>query len=400
MRRSALLVASLALLPPLLLAPPASAAPLIPRASELPGESGIPTASTAPPTVTLSAANAGTSLASARTYTETATSVVRTLKAHLTRSLDSAAAYPDSITPISTRSFQVYQTELRTDAPKVEVRFRAVGGRYRIWVDGHPISLSPRKDPGGGAFYRAKLTFPSRALRNIRFESDATRFTGFTVTSSDKVALTPAPRKRAVIIGDSITEGARANARFLGYAHTLCQLAGWTDCWVAGSGGTGYLANGAPAYTNRVKFRSRIVNDAISRNPNVVLISGGRNDGAFTATQVQSESLALFKQIRSALPNAEIIVTSTYPATEREAYNTGLLARSNAIKTSAKGLANFYLDIMGSASYITGNGNAGAPTGGGNSDIYTSSDGVHPTQAGHNALARQLFKRYKAQLAP
>jgi hypothetical protein len=49
---------------------------------------------------------------------------------------------------------------------------------------------------------------------------------------------------------------------------------------------------------------------------------------------------------------------------------------------------------------LTGNGNAGSPTGTGNAGVLTSADGVDPTQAGHDELGRQLFERLRAQLQP
>ena len=49
---------------------------------------------------------------------------------------------------------------------------------------------------------------------------------------------------------------------------------------------------------------------------------------------------------------------------------------------------------------LTGNGNAGSPTGTGNAGVLTSADGVDPTQAGHDELGRLLFERLRAQLQP
>lgn len=40
--------------------------------------------------------------------------------------------------------------------------------------------------------------------------------------------------------------------------------------------------------------------------------------------------------------------------------------------------------------WITGNGKVGATTGNGNADIYISSDGTHPSNAGHEYLAWRL----------
>jgi len=319
--------------------------------------------------------------------------------AHLSRRVDRLSAHSDSITPISSTAFQAYSVEIRTDAPTLEIRFRGVGGRYRVWVDGHPTSLAPRDAPPGGAFYRLSVQFPSRSLRAVRFESDESRFTQFTVARSDAGTAAAPAGTRAVILGDSFTEGARAAARFTAFGQTLCALSGWDDCWAAGSGGTGYLATGA-SFPGRVKYRDRVVNDVLAWRPDVVVVTGGRNDGPFTVAQERAESRALFQQIRKALPTALFITTSTFPASQGEANNSKLLAFSDAIRKSSAGLADHYLDVMGPQAYITGNGDAGSPTGNGNADVLTSADGVHPTQAGHDELGRQLFKRLRAQLQP
>jgi phospholipase/lecithinase/hemolysin len=50
--------------------------------------------------------------------------------------------------------------------------------------------------------------------------------------------------------------------------------------------------------------------------------------------------------------------------------------------------------------YLTGNGNAGVPTGYGNSDIYVSADGTHPTDAGKLALGQILSARLIDALGP
>jgi lysophospholipase L1-like esterase len=382
------------------LSPPqaASETRTAPRARDLPGEAGLPTVAARPPQLTLSPANAATTIPSPVDLTESSRLLV-TRGAHLSRRVDPLSAHSDSITPISSTAFQAYSIEISTDAPVLEIGFRAVGGRYRVWVDGHPTSLAPTSAPRDGAFYRLKVRFPSRGTRAVRFESDESRFTRFTVSTTDGVVPARAAGQRAVVIGDSFAEGARADARFLAFGQTLCYLSGWTDCWVAGSGGTGYLATGA-SFPNRVKYRDRIVNDLTKWRPDVVVVTGGRNDGRFPPAQEQAEALALFRQIRSALPTSLLIATSLFPSGRDEATSRTFVALSNAIRSSSSGLADYYLDVVGSHAYITGNGDAGAPTGSGNADVLTSGDRVHPTQAGHDELARQLFRRFRSQLPP
>lgn len=368
-----------------------------PSASSLPGDSGLLSPAPYAPLLSVSAANAGTSVPSPRMLNET-NPLVLIRGAHLTRTIDPAAAISDSITPVSSNSFQTYSAEITTNSLKLDVQYRGVGIRYRIWVDGHPISVNPTVAPSGGAFYRTTLTFPDRQVRTIRYESDATRFTQFTVSTSDSVTPPVPAKKRAIIIGDSFTEGTGANGRFNTYANTLCQMSGWDDCWVSGSGGTGYLNNAATAYANRVKFRDRIVHDALLYQPDVIVVTGGKNDGPYSVASVQAEATLLFQQIRTALPNAEFIVTSPFPSSGPQAQGAYYTALNKAIKASSTGLADHYLDVTGVNAYITGTGNAGAPNGTGNADYLVRSDGVHPTPLGHDTLGKELFKRYVAQL--
>jgi lysophospholipase L1-like esterase len=368
------------------------------RASDLPGEAGLPTPAATAPSLTLSSPNAGSRIPSPINLTESSPLSV-TRGAHLSRRVVPLSAHSDSITPVSATAFQSYSVELRTDAPTVEIGFRGFGGHYRVWVDGHPTSLAPTTAPRGGAFYRLTVDFPHRDMRAVRFETDESTFTQFTVSRADAVTAAEPAGRRAVIIGDSFAEGSRAAARFSAFGQTLCYLSGWDDCWVAGSGGTGYLADGA-GFPNRVKYRDRIVNDLLTWRPDVVVVTGGRNDAGFAAADVQAESLRLFRQIRAALPEALLITTSVFPSSQTEARSPRLLAISDAVRASSVGSADHYLDVMGANGYITGNGNAGAPTGTGNADRFTSWDGVHPTQAGHDELGHQLFQRLTAQLQP
>lgn len=370
-----------------------------PRARDLPARVGPLTATTRPPAVQVSGANAPSALPDPVSLTE-ASPLLTVLGARLTRALDPQAALPDSVSPISANSFQPYAVEFDTDAPMLEFGYRAVGGRYRIWIDDQPTVLTPVEDAGGGAFFRTLVTFGDRALRHVRFEVDGTRFTEVVVGRADTVL--PAPRRglRAVIVGDSFVEGTGAAARFTGFAPTLGRLVGWGDVWASGSGGTGYLTSGpgTGTYTGRVAYRDRIAADCLAFSPQVVMVTGGRNDSRLPQREVQAEALALFSRIRADLASAQLIVTSVFPASAVEAQSRELRAVSDAISTSAEAAGAVFLDVMGPNAYITGDGRDQAPTGRGNSDVLTSADGVHPTQLGHEVLARALLQRYAVTL--
>ena len=348
-----------------------------------------------PPTLTVSLSNAASVVPNPITITETSPyALVR--GAHLTRSIDSLTAISDSTTPVSSNSFQTYSVEIDTDSAKLDVRFRGAGIRYRIWIDGHPISVNPTVAPNGG-FYRVTMTFPSRQLHQIRYESDATRFNSFTVSKTDSLIVPPKPIIRAIIVGDSFAEGTGANGRFNAFGQTLCTTSGWDDCWVDGSGGTGYLNNGATGYVGRATFRQRIVHDVLQYNPSVIVIAGGKNDMLYPPSQVHDEALALFKQIRQSLPNVNLIVTSPFPSSGPQAQSSTYASFNSAVKSASTGLADKYLDITGVNAYITGTGNTAHPNGTGNADLYTGPDGVHPAAAGHDMLGSTLHDRYVIQ---
>jgi lysophospholipase L1-like esterase len=237
------------------------------------------------------------------------------------------------------------------------------------------------------------MTFPSKQMRTIRYESDATRFNSFTVSSTDSVVKPDPIKTRAILVGDSFAEGTGADGRFNSYGQTFCAMAGWDDCWVSGSGGTGYLNNGSAGYVGRTTFRQRIVHDVLMYNPDVVVIAGGKNDMSYPITSVQNEAQLLYAQIRQTLPTVQLIVTSPFPSSGPQAQGATYINGGKALKTASLGLANYYLDVTGPMAYITGNGNASKPNGSGNADTYITTDGVHLTPAGHDKLGQVLFQR-------
>lgn len=374
------------------------------RRRDLPGVSGLLSAyAGTAPTVTLSGANAGTSITNAvHLYTVQQLGALTCVGAVLTSysgSFDGSATGPSSITPFNGTSFQVYRIGLLTDAPVVEFQYRGVSSAYRVWVDGQPVTLAGTALPGGGAFYRVVVTFSTRAIRRVEVETDTGHLVEICIGPTDTI-FPSQPRKgiRGVVMGDSYVEGTGATNRFTTFAQTFGQLAGWSETIASGSGGTGYLNVGAQS--GRVKFRDRFANDVAAFSPDVILFTGGRNDNGYaTLSAIQTEATALFNLAKSSLPSAACYVTGCFPASATEAASTSLLAVNAVIQAAAAGAGFPFLDVMGANAYITGGGRVGGGTGNGNADNLTSNDGVHPSQLGHDTLARVLFSRYSAALA-
>lgn len=286
-----------------------------------------------------------------------------------------------------------FAAQIDFDGTTIEAYVKGNGTSIRWWVDGAPATNAVTL-PNDGAGYYEKITFSSRKQRIIRFEGGPNLyFGGFNVGPQDTVYPSPVPPgPRAIFLGDSFTEPTGSNYSFTGWATLTSEMLGWDD-WLAGSGGTGYTTNGGIG--GRYKFADRLT-DVTSYNPRIVVVAGGINDitnfiangaPAFT-TQVD----AVLGGVRSALPNLdELVVVGPF-------YYTGSQSTEDQIdavlQTEATKYNATFIDTKG---WITGSGHVGATTSTGNGNYYVGSDGTHPTQAGHEFIAKQFAQEYLSQ---
>jgi lysophospholipase L1-like esterase len=266
-------------------------------------------------------------------------------------------------------------------------------GSYRLSVNGVPVIPVSPTDVYDGKVYRRLVSFNGvRAQRLIRLEYDNAYFGGVTIGPNDSLYFPYTVNgARAIILGDSFTEGTGADAWFTGYARMLGELMGW-DAWESGVGGTGYLAPGL----YDLPFPVRVEHDVISYNPEFVLIAGGFNDLRYgDPTKVGATAAAIFEQIQSGLPNATIIVIGPWwPDQSKIATSVATLnSELNSVATKA-GLP--FVDVLG---WFTGSSNStSASPGTGNTCYYIGEDGTHPTQAGHQYLAERFASEIMALL--
>lgn len=288
-----------------------------------------------------------------------------------------------------------YSVYFAYDGARFETRMKWTnnpGTPHRVWADGNLIGTTPAVTgtPTGGELWYL-VTLPDARPRNIRIDfNGGTHFGGINIESTARTIGYPTLKKgpRCIILGDSFTEGTGASDVFRSYVNRLGLHMGWGDTWASGSGGTGYLATPAGFNPPRVTFRSRVTTDVINQNPNIVIIAGGYNDyGTYTPGQVGTEAGLLFDAIINGLPNAEVIVIG--PWSSKGGYQSGDSGESDAIKAQAVSRGLYFID-PGGESWITGTGRVGATTGVGNADTYISSDGIHPSDAGHAYLAARL----------
>jgi lysophospholipase L1-like esterase len=162
---------------------------------------------------------------------------------------------------------------------------------------------------------------------------------------------------------------------------------GLRDTWASGSGGTGWLAGPPRAYS----FRERI-GDWVEQSPDLVVFAGGFNDRNTAASAVAAEVVACLRETRHALASVPIFVFgvpagATGPAPVIASVERAVQSGALALHDSATRFIPVSTDPAGA--WIAGHGRAGAPKRDGNSDDYTSRDGVHPSREGHAFLGRR-----------
>lgn len=381
-----------------------------------------------PPTVTLSAANAGTTLSgSGGSWDRTAESFTPGLAADGASTGAVRWLGPDMVSatyaemgnrnggvksaPLTT-SIQVYRSavEFETDAPALEYRLISVGANvlgYRVWIDDMPVSAAPVTGVGasGGAAYRLKIDFAGwsnpRRLRRVKIQAVNSRVIGMSMDPTATLMEPGTPvLPRLAVLGDSHTEGTGGEWAWSSWVHHAARRLRM-DAVDLGVGGTGYLNPGPTSPAGKVKFRDRIAD--IPLNANWIIIQGGYNDiTGYTPAAVQAEALLLFQAVRARHPKARILALSPFNSTGVTAADSRTAMR-DAIRSAAIAAGVLFIDTMGwptRPSMITGTGKVGLTNGTGNSDIYVSNDGVHYSAAGYefigSFIASQIQRSFTA----
>jgi lysophospholipase L1-like esterase len=129
-------------------------------------------------------------------------------------------------------------------------------------------------------------------------------------------------------------------------------------------GGSGYLA---PGLGEPIPVR---LGRDLGRSPDVVILAAGRNDLKYPANEVASAATLVVDRLRAAMPDAEIVLFSPFSSGEPTAAVSALTADLSAVADRAR---VEWVDVS-----------TFSPSG------LIGSDGVHPTQAGHEALAARI----------
>lgn len=237
-----------------------------------------------------------------------------------------------------------------------------------------------------GSGHRRKVTFTSPGWRRIRIDIQP-RFFGLDIGPDDLVLPSPPVGDRLLVIHDSFGEGTGATTPHKGYAALAGAMLGFGDIINLSQGGTGVIA--ANAGLGRPNYAGRVADWAQAQATHV-LIGMSINDDGSSAAQVADGLNALLPLV-AALPTAPQVWVLGPPVRGGGAPGESLAerkVRDAVYRPVAEAHGATYVSLVSPSSlWDTEQGPVW--------DV----DGVHPSNAGHEGIARVFVSRLLAALA-
>lgn len=196
-------------------------------------------------------------------------------------------------------------------------------------------------------------------------------------SEAEAAAKAKSARLSVAFMGDSYTRGTGADPVASRWTTLLSKDVNWVESNL-GQGGTGYAAQG-PNPPETATYPDRIAS-IVAESPDVVVVSGGRNDLGINPKQVSAAIDETFTEIRRAVPSAKIIALN--PWWDDDKTPAGLDSISAQIEKAVESVDGVYVDtgqpLLGEKSFVI-------------------EDGVHPNTAGHKALAKAVADALPAE---
>jgi lysophospholipase L1-like esterase len=223
-----------------------------------------------------------------------------------------------------------------------EYRLHGSGGNLWCRVDGEYVTLTGQTILSDGNIYYYYIDFGSVALRKIEVFSTTPSYNGIYTKQTDSIYPAELNGPRCIVLGDSFAEGTGGNGINC-YIQQFADALGWNDVWQSGSGATGFLANNADTYNT---YRQRLVLDVIAYNPEIVILQGSINDGLFSASAVGAEVAITLAQLKSALPDCIILVTSSLQNWGAGKIPVVAWDIKDATKAATLAIGGYFLDVL------------------------------------------------------
>lgn len=354
-----------------------------------------------PPTITLTAGNAATTLSGTTQQILTPNTIFTdgAIKGavginHVGWSYFTSGAqdlyYPASVEGASgTKRGGLLGYTFATDAPVIELLVLATASNsneYRLWLNDKPVTAALQTITADSTFRRLKIDNGTAPIGKIMLETGFyVSFCGVTVGANYSIWPVRTDCPRLLVVGDSYSVGTGATRLGSGFAYQLGQRLGIADCWVVAESGLGYRKPGQQSGKTALQ---KLSGDVAAYAPDWVVVALGINDFDATASLVQADASAYLAALLSALPNAGVTVLGPWTAPSMVVPAPIFAAVAAAVAAQTAAVANKrlrYIDTNADG-WQMGTGKTTAVSGTGNSNLYIGADGIHPTQAGHDYL--------------
>jgi lysophospholipase L1-like esterase len=231
-----------------------------------------------------------------------------------------------------------------TDAPLIGFDCFAGGTLGLVMVDGELARATPYQSPAAnGQREWTHIDFGGvRQARRITIVG-AGQIARIAVDAFATVTAGPTPPgPRIGVLADSYGQQPSSLAVSGGPFLAAMIRLGWFKVALSAVGGTGYLNNN----TTWTTFRQRVAADVLGYAPDVVYVAGGLNDqGRQTKAVLQAEALALFQQIRAALPLAWIVADSVWTPNGTNASSANYIDVRDAVRNALAAVTGPWLFI-------------------------------------------------------
>lgn len=273
--------------------------------------------------------------------------------------------------------------------------YKAAGDRrMRVWVDGQQAEPL-YTDSGtfdGGAHWRT-VTFAAAGWHRGRLDLGPIGFSGLVTAPGDVVQAVPVLGDKLLVIGDSFAEGTGADYMG-GYPVLLGAMLGFDDVVGLAQGGTGLVATNSGV--GRTNYAGRAADWAQIGATHVLVQMSGNDDG-YTGAQVAAAMTDLMPRVMGLPGSPKVWVVGQWANNGAGAVDRAK-ARDAITRPIAQAAGALFVSQVEPQGIWTGTGHVGAPAGDGTCDVLVGADGTHPTQAGHEGIARSLFARLLAAL--
>lgn len=218
---------------------------------------------------------------------------------------------------------------------------------------------------------------PEQAGSSSPTQAASASSTGTPSVAASSSGTSSAAHPVAVFVGDSYTSGAVTTG--VRWTTLLSRAMGWQEVNLA-LGGTGYETSTTSAASGGMCTRSQcpsyagMIPEIVQAHPNIVVVSGGRNDGAADPTAITG----LFTSLHTQLPDATIYAIN--PLWDDSTPPSWLEVQSQDVQKAVTSVKGTFVDI-------------GQPLEGRSDRVIPGT--VLPNTQGHQAIAADIEAKLK-----